>query len=248
MVFNLHGSNLLDLIRLYDYHGIPQPAVKYITRQILEGLDFLHKKCRIIHTDIKPENILLCQTITREKYLPALNPCALAPVSVPEGKDDSYSFERLYQIKIADFGNANWVSMHFTDDIQTRQYRSPEVILGSNWTWTVDLWSVACMVFELLTGDFLFDPKAGPGYEKEDDHLALMIELLGKMPPVLRVTGRKSERYFTRKGDLIHISKDELHMSSLREHLLVCLSHFPPFFIVVISFINCFCFESTGKV
>lgn len=28
--------------------------------QVLEGLDYLHTKCRIIHTDIKPENILIC--------------------------------------------------------------------------------------------------------------------------------------------------------------------------------------------
>lgn len=28
--------------------------------QVLQGLDYLHAKCRIIHTDIKPENILLC--------------------------------------------------------------------------------------------------------------------------------------------------------------------------------------------
>jgi serine/threonine protein kinase len=30
------------------------------TAQVLEGLDYLHTKCRIIHTDIKPENILIC--------------------------------------------------------------------------------------------------------------------------------------------------------------------------------------------
>lgn len=49
-------------------------------------------------------------------------------------------------VKIADLGNACWVGHHFTNDIQTRQYRSPEVILGSKWGASTDVWSMACMV------------------------------------------------------------------------------------------------------
>ena len=126
-------------------------------------------------------------------------------------------------MKIADFGNANWVKLHFTDDIQTRQYRSPEVIIGSNWNWTVDLWSVACMVFELLTGDFLFEPKAGTGFQKEDDHLAQMIELLGPIPVELIFTGKFTDKYFTRQGVLRHIRQEELRPWSLKPLLMVCL-------------------------
>ena len=51
-------------------------------------------------------------------------------------------------VKIADLGNACWVGHHFTNDIQTRQYRSPEVILGSKWGASTDIWSMACMVSE----------------------------------------------------------------------------------------------------
>ena len=49
-------------------------------------------------------------------------------------------------VKIADLGNACWVGHHFTNDIQTRQYRSPEVILGSKWGASTDVWSMAAMV------------------------------------------------------------------------------------------------------
>lgn len=49
-------------------------------------------------------------------------------------------------VKIADLGNACWVNHHFTNDIQTRQYRSPEVILGAKWGASTDIWSMACMV------------------------------------------------------------------------------------------------------
>lgn len=52
----------------------------------------------------------------------------------------------IISVKIADLGNACWVNHHFTNDIQTRQYRSPEVILGSKWGASTDVWSMACMV------------------------------------------------------------------------------------------------------
>ena len=54
-------------------------------------------------------------------------------------------------VKIADLGNACWFDHHFTEDIQTRQYRSPEVILGAKWGPSADLWSVACVVSFLLS-------------------------------------------------------------------------------------------------
>lgn len=90
---------------------------------------------------------------------------------------------------VVDFGNACWTHKHFTDDIQTRQYRSPEVILGAKYDTAADMWSLACVVFELVTGDFLFEPKSGPGWDRDEDHVALMIELLGKMPRKVRDKG-----------------------------------------------------------
>lgn len=60
--------------------------------------------------------------------------------------------------------------------------RSPEVILGAKYSTHIDMWSLACMIFELVTGDLLFDPRSGEGYERDEDHLAQFIELLGRMP------------------------------------------------------------------
>lgn len=59
LVFQPLGCSLYKLIVKNKYQGLPIEVVKSITRQILEGLHFLHSKCNIIHTDIKPENILL---------------------------------------------------------------------------------------------------------------------------------------------------------------------------------------------
>lgn len=59
LVFEPLGCSLYKLIVKNKYQGLPLDVVKSITRQILEGLHYLHIKCHIIHTDIKPENILL---------------------------------------------------------------------------------------------------------------------------------------------------------------------------------------------
>jgi serine/threonine-protein kinase SRPK3 len=65
------------------------------------------------------------------------------------------------KLKICDLGNGCWTHYKFTNRIQTRQYRGPEVMLGIDYNETADLWSFACMIFELITGDFLFDPRKG---------------------------------------------------------------------------------------
>uniref|UniRef100_A0A8C0GK85 non-specific serine/threonine protein kinase n=1 Tax=Chelonoidis abingdonii TaxID=106734 RepID=A0A8C0GK85_CHEAB len=111
------------------------------------------------------------------------------------------------KVKIADLGNACWVHKHFTEDIQTRQYRSLEVLIGSGYNTPADIWSTACMAFELATGDYLFEPHSGEDYSRDEDHIALIIELLGKIPRKLIVAGKYSKEFFTKKGDLKHITK-----------------------------------------
>lgn len=63
----------------------------------------------------------------------------------PDDLEETGGIE-LISVKIADLGNACWVGHHFTNDIQTRQYRSPEVILGAKWGASTDVWSMAAMV------------------------------------------------------------------------------------------------------
>lgn len=109
--------------------------------------------------------------------------------------------------KLVDFGNACWTYKQFTNDIQTRQYRCPEVILGSKYSTSADMWSFACICFELATGDVLFDPHSGDNFDRDEDHLALMMELLGMMPRKIALGGRYSRDFFNRYGDLRHIRR-----------------------------------------
>ena len=69
MVFEVLGNNLLKLIIKSNYHGIPLPNVRLIVKQVLQGLDYLHRKCQIIHTDMKPENVLMCVDETHVRHL-----------------------------------------------------------------------------------------------------------------------------------------------------------------------------------
>ncbi|MXQ85496.1 hypothetical protein E5288_WYG011221 [Bos mutus] len=313
MVFEVLGHHLLKWIIKSNYQGLPLPCVKKIIQQVLQGLDYLHTKCRIIHTDIKPENILLsvneqyirrlaaeatewqrsgapppsgsagvlqgldylhtkCRIIhtdikpenillsVNEQYIRRLaaeatewqrsgapppsgsagvfslgtwfslevksscfysitwqlSKAPLIHLRVRYRKSTAGNFlvnplepknaEKL-QVKIADLGNACWVHKHFTEDIQTRQYRSLEVLIGSGYNTPADIWSTACMAFELATGDYLFEPHSGEEYTRDEDHIALIIELLGKVPRKLIVAGKYSKEFFTKKGDLKHITK-----------------------------------------
>ncbi|KDR18100.1 Serine/threonine-protein kinase SRPK2, partial [Zootermopsis nevadensis] len=111
------------------------------------------------------------------------------------------------KVKIADLGNACWSYHHFTEDIQTRQYRCLEVLLGAGYGTPADIWSTACMAFELATGDYLFEPHSGEDYTRDEDHLAHIIELLGNIPRHVMFSGKYSREFFNRKGELRHITK-----------------------------------------
>lgn len=327
MVFEVLGHNLLKLIIRSNYRGIPLKGVKSIIRQTLQGLHYLHSKCLIIHTDIKPENILVCvsdsqirklayeavewqkiglkqlpgsaiSTAPKEvvslkvsknkkkklkkkakknqelmeqqlKHLESLsiedqdiinnhikeissnhhvsedgntesngniieghdekepvmdmketcNEMKMEAIRVEVEKSNEFqngnSGESVFQelgedssemlIKIADLGNACWTYKHFSEDIQTRQYRSLEVLLGSGYNTAADIWSTACMAFELATGEYLFEPHSGDTYSRDEDHLAHIIELLGPIPRTVALSGKYSREFFNKKGELKHI-------------------------------------------
>eukprot|EP00188_Purpureofilum_apyrenoidigerum_P000106 Plantae.Rhodophyta-Purpureofilum_apyrenoidigerum.ctg10380.p1 GENE.Plantae.Rhodophyta-Purpureofilum_apyrenoidigerum.ctg10380~~Plantae.Rhodophyta-Purpureofilum_apyrenoidigerum.ctg10380.p1 ORF type:complete len:465 (-),score=60.75 Plantae.Rhodophyta-Purpureofilum_apyrenoidigerum.ctg10380:1656-3050(-) len=246
LVFEVLGKSLLSLIRRCNYNGIPAPLVRNITRQILEGLNYVHIQSKIIHTDIKPENVVfvplaeemdrlhsVAQEVIQNRYcsssvskdndgvVPLATHLNNVTVSDDARRDNiarrplifnyrnhlSNPDEMYYRgnVKIVDFGNGCWVHHQFTADIQTRQYRSPEVILGSPYDTSADIWSTACLVFELLTGEFLFDPHESGTHSQNEDHLAFMIELLGPMPATFVGRGRRANEFFTPELELKNI-------------------------------------------
>lgn len=83
------------------------------------------------------------------------------------------------------------------------------MLLGSKYNLTADMWSLACMTFELLTGELLFNPKKDPNdqFGKNDDHLAQIMELMGRFPRKMSLRGSKARKYIAREGSLARIPK-----------------------------------------
>lgn len=232
LTFELLSKSLLSLVKRFNYRGVPLPMIRIISRQILEGLDYIHNTCGIIHTDLKPENVLFAQhrvekeALQEESRRAASELAALKKNANNIKQIDCASIGTVYEpnpdftfssgrVKLVDFGNACWVDKHFTEDIQTRQYRAPEVILGYGYDTKADLWSFACLVFELATGDFLFDPHSGEDYGRDEDHIALMMELFGPVPEHILQKGAFTKEFFDENGNLRHIA--QLNFWSLRD-------------------------------
>ncbi|KAF4789455.1 SRSF protein kinase 3-like protein [Turdus rufiventris] len=181
--------------------------------QVLAGLHFLHKCCRIIHADIKPENILLCACSKRlQRLLMDTLDCdqgtevRLKGAGGDLGNQLEESDVMSIEVKIADLGSACWTYKPFSKEIQTQPYRALEVLLGLDYGTPADIWSTACLAFEMATGDRLFDPQPGKYFSRDDDHVARIIELLGRIPPEIVFSWNKSTKFFSRPGALLRLS------------------------------------------
>ena len=134
--------------------------VQDIGSQLLSALCVL-KDRHVIHADIKPANILLKIAATRKTRK---------------------------SCRLIDFGNSMTPAQaaaayaHSPRDVQTLNYRAPEVLLrwGGPLTHKIDLWSLGCVLLELYIGERLF--KGDSAVEV----LAEMIALIGSPPPELR--------------------------------------------------------------
>lgn len=93
-----------------------------------------------------------------------------------------------------DFGSSCYENQRVYTYIQSRFYRAPEVILGGKYGMPIDMWSLGCILAELLTGYALF-----PG-EDENDQLACIIELLGMPPQKLLDQSKRTKNFFSQKG------------------------------------------------
>ena len=167
---------------------------------------YVKEKNRIIHDDKYRKNIII-QNEMLSKAKTDIEKSKIIKELKEKFSRRGPEIDPSIEVKICDLGNACWFNHHFSTIIQTRQYRSPEVLLGIEYNESSDIWSLACIVFELATGDFLFEPRKGETFSKNDDHLAQIIELVGRMPKNFALCGENSKKYFNKWGKLRRIKK-----------------------------------------
>ncbi|KAI9882515.1 MAG: hypothetical protein M1823_005734 [Watsoniomyces obsoletus] len=150
----LLGMNLYEFIKSNDFNGFSLKLIRRFTKQLLSSLVLLQSH-RVIHCDLKPENVLLAHP-------------------------------RHSEIKVIDFGSSCFQNEKVYTYIQSRFYRSPEVILGMSYGMPIDIWSLGCILAELYTGYPIF-----PG-ENEQEQLACIMEVFG--PPEKHLIEKSSRK------------------------------------------------------
>lgn len=98
-------------------------------------------------------------------------------------------------IKVIDFGSSCFEDERVYTYIQSRFYRSPEVILGIPYDVSIDMWSFGCILAELYTGYPLF-----PG-ENEVEQLACIMEVCGLPPPRILESATRIKMFFDANGN-----------------------------------------------
>ncbi|KAG5282586.1 hypothetical protein AALO_G00057630 [Alosa alosa] len=166
LVFEMLGQSLYDFMQDRNFSPLRLACVRPILQQVAKALTKL-KSLGIIHTDLKPENIMLVD-----------------PVHQPG------------RIKVIDFGSATHVSEAVCCSyLQSRFYRSPEIILGLPFCEAIDMWSLGCVAAELFLGWPLY-----PGHS-EYDQVRYISETQGPPPEYLLSAGSKTGNYFNRWPD-----------------------------------------------
>ncbi|XP_051975872.1 dual specificity tyrosine-phosphorylation-regulated kinase 4-like isoform X2 [Xyrauchen texanus] len=106
-------------------------------------------------------------------------------------------------VKVVDFGSSCYEQQRVYTYIQSRFYRSPEVILGHPYSMAIDMWSLGCILAELYTGYPLL-----PG-ESEVEQIACIMEIMGLPPNDFVQTASRRRLFFDSKGNPRNITNSK---------------------------------------
>ncbi|KZV84652.1 kinase-like protein [Exidia glandulosa HHB12029] len=179
LVFELLGMCVYDFLKDNEFAPFPRVHIQSFARQLLDSVAFLHD-LHLIHTDLKPENILLVKNDYR------MVPIVGASRTQPRQKRILVSTD----IRLIDFGSATFQDEYHSTVVSTRHYRAPEIILALGWSYPCDAFSLGCILVEFYTGVALFQT------HDNLEHLAMMEQVMGKMPEKFVRLGQRSKPEF----------------------------------------------------
>ncbi|EEQ87765.1 serine/threonine protein kinase [Blastomyces dermatitidis ER-3] len=195
-----------DLLYRHPSHRFTENLLRFGLIQVFLALDYLHTECKLVHTDIKADNIL--QEIEDKSILESFmnsemeNPSPRkfvrgVPVYASRRLELPKTFGRAV---LSDFGSAVQGDERRNHDAQPNFFKSPEVMLKADWSYPIDIWNVGLMAWHLFEGKHVFRGKDSDGTYSTRTHLAEVISLLGPPPLDLLNRGNRSSEFFTEDG------------------------------------------------
>ncbi|CAN9369461.1 unnamed protein product [Alternaria alternata] len=197
-----------DLLNRNPAHRFTDELLKAGLSQVFLALDYLHTEAKIIHTDIKADNILI--EIEDQDILKAFVDAEMttpSPRKVVDGKPiyatRQFGLPKEYgRVVLGDFGSAVRGDKPQIHDAQPDVYRCPEVMLKTEWGYPADVWNVGAMIWDLYEDKHLFygiDPTEKRYLTRA--HLAELVAMLGPPPIDMLKRGARSKEFFDDEGE-----------------------------------------------
>ncbi|KAL9028037.1 MAG: hypothetical protein Q9196_003531 [Gyalolechia fulgens] len=201
------GMSIETLRQLSPGQKLPENVLKAFLIHLLQALDFLHTEAKMIHADLQARNVHL--RIEDDSILKQFEAAELSSPSPRKVYGDRIIYESrgLKRPKapgrpvLCDFGEARFGKETYTDDIQPYVYRAPEIILDIPWTYSVDIWNVGVMIWDIFENKHLFNAQDGEGEGSSLHHMAEMVAVLGPPPLDYLQRTKISQEYFDNTGN-----------------------------------------------
>lgn len=193
-------NHIIKIYEIFVYRSFVVFVFEVLSNNLYEGL----KADKFKGLDIPKVKIVTGQMGGSIKFLHSLGfiHCDVKPENM------LWTSPRHLSIKLIDFGCCCYANHTLFTYIQSRFYRAPEVILGLDYGQSIDIWSIGCVIYELITGRPLF---AG---EDENEQMSLYISVLGPPPESLLKKATRKEHFFDENGKPINKpnSKGRIHL------------------------------------
>ncbi|KAF4634318.1 hypothetical protein G7Y89_g3796 [Cudoniella acicularis] len=192
-----------------------EELLKGSLKQLFMALDYLHTECKLVHTDIKADNIL--SQIEDKSILDAFTTAEIEHPS-PRKSVNGVTVYASRQLEVpkffgdsvlSDFGSAVRGDEKRNHNAGPQIYRAPEVMLKAAWSYPVDIWNVGVMIWDLFEGKHMFhgNDTDGKGYSTRA-HLAEVIGMLGPPPLDLLKRGIRSSEFFDKEASRLNVPSE----------------------------------------